>query len=65
MAYTDFYPHLLDTTDKCIEYALAVADDVDGYEGIEFCRWLADIMGKTFRLIGIILSNTSRYILYI
>ena len=28
----DFYPHLLDTTDKCIEYALAVADDIDEYD---------------------------------
>lgn len=50
MAYADFYPHLLDTTDKCIEYALAVADDVDGYEGIEFCRWLADLMGKNVQI---------------
>lgn len=50
MAYADFYPSLLDTTDKCIEYALAVANDVDGYEGIEFCRYLADLMGKHVKI---------------
>ena len=50
MAYADFYPSLLDTIDKCIEYALAVANDVDGYEGIEFCRYLADLMGKHVKI---------------
>lgn len=50
MAYADFYPTLLDTKDKCIQYALAVANDVDGYEGIEFCRWLADLMGKNVNI---------------
>lgn len=50
MAYADFYPHLLDTEDKCIEYAFSVANDVDGYEGIEFCRWIADIMGKNVKI---------------
>ena len=50
MAYADFYPSLLDTTDKCIEYVLAVANDVDGYEGIEFCRYLADLMGKHVKI---------------
>lgn len=50
MAYADFYPTLLHTVDECIEYALAVANDVDGYEGIEFCRWLADLMGKHVRI---------------
>lgn len=29
-----------------ITYAGNVANDVDGYEGIEFCRFIADIMGK-------------------
>lgn len=46
MAYADFYNVVLYTTDDCIRYALAVAEDIDGYEGIEFCRWLADLMGK-------------------
>lgn len=46
MAYADFYPKLLYSKEQCIEYALAVANDIDGYEGIEFCRFIADIMGK-------------------
>lgn len=45
MAYADFRPLFLD--DKaCIKYALAVANDKDGYEGIQFKRWVADIAGK-------------------
>lgn len=50
MARADFYPNLLNDTDKCIEYALNVANDVDGYEGIEFCRWVADLMGKNIKI---------------
>lgn len=50
MAYADFYPTLLDGKDKCIQYALAVANDIDGHEGIEFCRWLADLMGKNVNI---------------
>ena len=45
-----FYPTLLDSKDKCIQYALAVANDIDGYEGTEFCRWLADLMGKNVNI---------------
>ena len=25
---------------------IIVANDEDGYEGIQFCRWVADIMAK-------------------
>ena len=46
MAYADFYPDLLQDTTSCIKYALKVANDVDGYEGMAFCRWTADIIGK-------------------
>lgn len=45
MAYADFYPELL-TEHQCVKYAVAVANDKDGYEGIQFCRWVADVMGK-------------------
>lgn len=45
MAYADFYPELLNEH-QCIKYAVAVANDKDGYEGIQFCRWAADIVGK-------------------
>ena len=39
---SNIYPSLLDET-KCIKYAVAVANDIDGYDGIQFSRWLADI----------------------
>lgn len=45
MAYADFYPELL-TEHQCVKYAMAVANDKDGYEGIQFCRWVADVMTK-------------------
>lgn len=46
MAYADFYPKVLPTESACIQYAKAVANDVDGYEGMPFCRWTADAIGK-------------------
>ena len=45
MAYADFYPDILDEH-NCVKYAIAVANDKDGYEGIQFCRWIADIEHK-------------------
>lgn len=45
MAYADFYPDILDEH-NCIKYAIAVASDKDGYEGIQFCRWIADTKHK-------------------
>ena len=49
MAYADFYPDLL-TEDQCIEYAMNVANDIDGYEGIQLYRWIADQMGKNVNI---------------
>lgn len=46
MAYSDFYPKVIKTESDCIQYAIAVASDPDGYEGMTFCRWTADIIGK-------------------
>lgn len=46
MAYSDFYPKVIKTEAGCIQYALAVATDPDGYDGMPFCRWTADIIGK-------------------
>lgn len=45
MAYADFYPELLNEH-QCIKYAVAVANDKDGYTGIQFYRWVADVVGK-------------------
>lgn len=46
MAYADFYPKVIKTEGACVQYALAVASDPDGYEGMAFCRWTADLIGK-------------------
>lgn len=49
MAYADFYPDILHSEVECIKYILAVANDVDGYEGIQFRRWLADLISKNIQ----------------
>lgn len=46
MAYSDFYPKVIKSEEGCIQYALAVVNDPDGYEGMAFCRWTADLIGK-------------------
>lgn len=46
MAYADFYPKVIKSEADCIRYAVAIATDPDGYEGIIFSRWLADKMEK-------------------
>ena len=45
MAYADFYPDIL-SEDQCIQYSMLVANDIDGYEGIQFYRWVSDQIGK-------------------
>lgn len=50
MCYADFFPSLIDTEDKCIQYAMNVANDIDGYEGIQFCRWLSDVNHKNITI---------------
>lgn len=52
MAYADFYPKVLDSEYACIKYAMAVAKDPDGYNGIVFSRWIADIIGKNVTTIN-------------
>lgn len=46
MAYADFFPKVIQAEASCIDYAKAVVGDVDGYEGMAFCRWTADAIGK-------------------
>lgn len=50
MAYADFYPKVLQSETLCIEYAKAVAGDIDGYEGMPFCRWTADAIGNAVEI---------------
>lgn len=46
MAYADFYPEVLASESACIKYAIAVSKDPDGYDGIVFSRWIADLIGR-------------------
>lgn len=46
MAYSDFYQKVIKTESDCVQYAIAVDSDPDGYEGMAFCRWTEDIIGK-------------------
>ena len=50
MARADFYPSLLKDIKSCVIYAIKIANDKDGYEGIQFCRWLADIENKNLQI---------------
>lgn len=42
MAYADFFGMPLKTDQEVLLYALADSVDPDGYEGKQFCRWMAD-----------------------
>lgn len=46
MAYADLFPNVLNSEHACIKYAIAVAKDPDGYDGMAFSRWIADLIGK-------------------
>lgn len=50
MAYADFYPDPLKDEAACLRYAYRVANDPDGYDGMIFCRWTADVIGKAHKL---------------
>lgn len=50
MAYADFYPDPLKDEAACLRYAYKVANDPDGYEGMIFCRWTADAIGKAISI---------------
>lgn len=50
MAYADFYPDPLKDEASCLRAAYKVANDPDGYEGMIFCRWTADAIGKAISI---------------
>ena len=35
---------------SCLRAAYKVANDPDGYEGMIFCRWTADAIGKAISI---------------
>lgn len=46
MAYADLYPEVLQSETACIKYAAAMIKDPDGYDGMVFSRWIADLIGR-------------------
>jgi hypothetical protein len=50
MAYADFYPKVIGNVDGCLSYAVSIADDPDGYEGMVFMRYLSDVIGKEIKV---------------
>lgn len=49
MAYADFFS-LFNSEKSCIEYAIFLANDPDGYDGQIFKRWLLDIREKNITI---------------
>lgn len=46
MYYADLYPESLKDEASCLKVAHRIAHDRDGYDGMIFCRWTADAIGK-------------------
>lgn len=50
MYYADLYPDPLKDEASCLRAAHKVANGPDGYEGMIFCRWTADAIGKAISI---------------
>lgn len=50
MFYADLYPDPLKDEASCLKAAYKIANDPDGYEGMTFCRWSSDVMGKAISI---------------
>ena len=50
MYYADLYPDPLKDEASCLKAAYKVANDVDGYKGMVFCRWTADAIGLAIKI---------------
>lgn len=50
MYYADLYPDPLKDEASCLRAAYRIAVDPDGYEGMTFCRWTADVIGKAIKI---------------
>jgi len=46
MGLADYLGDSVPDMDHLAKYVKDVLDDPDGYDGIAFCRWLADCIGK-------------------
>lgn len=50
MYYADLYPDPLKDEAACLKAAYKSANDPDGYNGMTFCRWTADVVGKAINI---------------
>ena len=50
MYYADFFPEPLKDETSCLKAAYKIANDPDGYDGMIFCRWVADMIGKSAKI---------------
>lgn len=50
MYYADLYPEPLKDEAACLKATYRTAMDPDGYEGLVFCRWTADAIGKAINI---------------
>jgi len=50
MHYSDEYPKFLKTEAEVLDYTARHSMDVDGYEGMQFMRWIADYIGRGLRM---------------
>ena len=50
MYYADLYPDVMETELSCLKAAIKISNDPDGYDGMVFCRWTSDAIGKAIQL---------------
>lgn len=50
MYYSDFYPMPFKEPKDCFLAAYNIANDPDGYPGMIFLRWTADLMSKSYHI---------------
>lgn len=50
MYFADFFPDPLHDEAACLRAAFKAANDPDGYDGMVFCRWTADLIGKSVKI---------------
>lgn len=49
-AHSTFYPELLKDMRACLIHACKVVLSANAYDGVIFCRWTADVIGKALKI---------------
>lgn len=49
-AYSNLYPDLLKDMKSCVIHANKMVNSPNGYDGMIFCRWTADAIGKSIKI---------------